>query len=84
MMRKRWEYGLVLVGLALLHDDVQRQKSNSEEPSNHDEEDERLGIEKRAEELTKAIAPILLPMINSLGSLDLEPAMANSTAGEAT
>jgi hypothetical protein len=84
MMRKRWEYGLVLVGLALLHDDVQKQKSKSEEPGDDQGDDTGLSIGKRVEEFTKAIGPILLPMITSLGSLDLEPVVASSMAGEAT
>jgi hypothetical protein len=84
MMQKRWEYGLVLVGLALLHDDIQKRKSKLEDTGDDDENDAGLSIEKRVEEFTTAIGPVLLPMINSLGSLDLEPAMASSTAGEPT
>ena len=82
LLRARWKYGLVLVGLALLHDDAQRQESAKS--SENSEEETGPNIEKRVEEFTKAVAPVLLPMINSLGSLDAEPAMASSSAGEAT
>lgn len=82
LLRARWKYGLVLVGLALLHDDAQKQKSADASESSEDETGPN--IERRVEEFTKAVAPVLLPMINSLGSLDVEPAMASSTAGEAT
>jgi hypothetical protein len=71
-----------LVGLALLHDDAQRQKPTEARENGDDETGP--SIETRVEEFTKAVAPVLLPMINSLGSLDVEPAMASSGAGEAT
>ena len=60
------------------------QKQKSGEASENGEDETGPNIEKRVEEFTKAVAPVLLPMINSLGSLDVEPAMASSTAGEAT
>jgi hypothetical protein len=71
-----------LVGLALLHDDTQREKPAEAAENSADET--APSIETRVEEFTKALAPVLLPMINSLGSLDVEPAMASSAAGEAT
>lgn len=82
LIRARWKYGLVLVGLALLHDDAQKQKSV--EASESSEDEAGPNIERRVEDFTKAVAPVLLPMINSLGSLDVEPSMASATAGEAT
>jgi hypothetical protein len=82
LLRARWKYALVLVGLALLHDDAQRQQSAK--TSENGEEDSGPNIEARVEEFTKAVAPVLLPMINSLGNLDVEPTMASSSAGEAT
>jgi hypothetical protein len=82
LLRARWKYGLVLVGLALLHDDTQREKPAEAAENSADET--APSIETRVEEFTKALAPVLLPMINSLGSLDVEPAMASSAAGEAT
>jgi hypothetical protein len=82
LLRARWKYALVLVGLALLHDDAQRQQSAK--ASENGEEDSGPNIEARVEEFTKAVAPVLLPMINSLGNLDVEPTMASTSAGEAT
>lgn len=79
MTKARWVYGLVLIGLALLHDDVQSKKSR---PAT--EEDESEGIETRIESLTQALAPVMLPMINSLGAMELEAALASTASGEAT
>jgi len=86
ILKARWKYGLVLVGLALLHDDAQSQKGGSPpEPGDENEEDSpSQTIEQRVESFTRAIAPVLLPMINSLGSPDIEPAVASAASGEAT
>jgi hypothetical protein len=85
MIRARWKYGLVLIGLALLHDESQAKKvkTESEQDGGQDEENGD-SVEKRVERLTRAIAPVLLPMINSLGALELEEAMAAVSSGEAT
>ncbi|HEY1580521.1 MAG TPA: hypothetical protein VGF82_25955 [Terracidiphilus sp.] len=85
MIRARWKYGLVLVGLALLHDENQAKRTKTEsEDGGQDEENGESVVEKRVERFTRAIAPILLPMINSLGALELEEAMAVTVSGEAT
>jgi hypothetical protein len=81
VLEARWKYGLVLVGLALLHDDAQGQKGE-EEGDNADSPQET--IEQRVENFTRALAPVLLPMIDSLGSLDIEAAVASIASGEAT
>jgi hypothetical protein len=82
LIRARWKYGLVLVGLAILHDNAQRQSST--ETREADEDETVQNIESKVEDFTKALAPVLLPMINSLGSLPSEPTVASATAGEAT
>ena len=43
-----------------------------------------VNIEKRVGEVTQALAPVLLPMIESLGDLDEEPVPAIAGSGEAT
>lgn len=75
--KTRFQVALVLIGLALLYDHIQRGKTTPE-----NENDNELGIEQRIEEVTAAIAPVLLPAIRSLGSLEVdEPAVGDS--GEA-
>jgi hypothetical protein len=64
-------YGMVLVGISLIHDDMERESKKEED----DYEDEHNGyrkpnVEDKVEEFTKAIAPILLPMIENLGSFE--------------
>jgi hypothetical protein len=84
MIRARWKYGLVLIGLALLHEDNQNKKGRSEGGETGPDEENVESIETQVEKFTRAIAPVLLPMINSLGALELEQAMAAVSSGEAT
>jgi hypothetical protein len=84
IIKARWKYGLVLVGLALLHDDAQSDKSQKQDDSDLAEEKNGESLPARLERFTKALAPILLPMINSMGSLDLEGVVAMTASGEDT
>jgi hypothetical protein len=89
LLRIRFIYGNVLLGLALLHqgelDRKSRRARRAEEGNDHDEEETEVNIEDRVEQFTRAIAPVLLPMIESLGGLDVEQlAAADAAAGEAT
>lgn len=77
----RWKYGLVLIGMALLHDDIQQKKNGNGD--NYAPEEEVETVEARVERFTQAIGPVLLPMINSLGSLEdvqIEIAAASTEA----
>jgi len=84
MIRARWKYGLVLIGLALLHDENQAKKARAETEDTSPEEENGDSVESRVERFTRAIAPVLLPMINSLGALELEEALGAVASGEAT
>lgn len=54
------------------------------QPAEPAEDTSAENIETRIEHLTKALASVLLPMINSLASLGLEGALAMSASGEDT
>jgi hypothetical protein len=91
LVQKRWQYALVLVGLALLHDDKQKSQSRvgkqkdgawQEADSDQDESGSEQ-IDQRIEALTIALAPVLLPMIESLGALDIDTASSFSSSAEA-
>jgi len=78
-------FGMVLVGIALIHDDLQSEKARKTEDYKGDmEEAGQPNIEDRVEDFTKAIAPILLPMIENLGSFEHEFEHVDSSAGEFT
>src|SRR5947208_117858 len=76
----RWRYAMGLVGLALLNDEAKSPKGRSEEVK---EEEAGQTIEAKVERFTRALAPVLLPMIDALGALELENVLAATASGEA-
>ena len=68
MMKARWKYGLVLIGMALLHDNIQGKQSGETEEGERLDQEESIG--NKVDQFTRAIGPVLLPMINSLGTLE--------------
>lgn len=67
LVEAKFVYGNVLVGLALIHDgkhtEGQRQEGNG---ANGDDE---VPITRRIEDVTRALGPFIVPMINYLGGL---------------
>ena len=66
VVKSRWQYGMVLIGMALLREQVsdsgvQRQEERNEETA-----------EEKVYNATAAIAPVLLPLIEHLGALSDE------------
>jgi hypothetical protein len=84
-VKKQFEIGVVLVGMALLHDDKQRRSqkpsSNEEKPEGEKKDDE--AVLKQAAQFTRAIAPIIVPMIQSLGDLVDEEIDVSDLVGQA-
>lgn len=69
LLKAQFEYALVLIGMALLQDEssvVGAGSSDTDEDS-----DSGVTIEALVARSTEALGPILLPMIESLGSLSL-------------
>jgi hypothetical protein len=83
VLEARFVYGMTLVGISLVHAEMENKKPSpeSQETANDHEE---TNIEDRVENFTKAIAPILNPMIDSLGDLEFERETMGSMAGEST
>src|SRR5262249_18445330 len=86
--RARFTYGLVLLGLALIQENetlkAKAKKADAEEEEQKEEDQGEANIERRVAEFTRAVAPVLLPMIESLGELDEDPIPAIVGSGEAT
>ncbi len=68
LMRAKFVYGNVLVGLALIHD----QKNHNGREQSTGENGERQTVAVSVDRTTRAIAPFLIPMIDNLGSLSDE------------
>ena len=61
LLEARYKYALVLIGLSILKD----HKENNEEK-------EEANVFKKIVEFTKAVSPVLLPMITTLGDLNID------------
>ncbi|MDP9378618.1 MAG: hypothetical protein M3Q29_00405 [Chloroflexota bacterium] len=87
ILKARFKFGMVLVGMGLLQEEVQSRRSTPMGGGTGDEGDDEprlsdINVEDRVEAFTRALAPVLLPMIASLGSIELDdPLVAGS--GEA-
>ncbi len=71
LLEAQFVYGVVLIGLAIVKDAVEREKRTARKPV--DERDEMNNVEPVEQVVartTRAIGPFVLPMIRSLGSLD--------------
>lgn len=88
LIRARFTYGMVLLGLALVQqeeaDKAKAQKADEESDEKPSEEEPSSNIERRVAAFTQAVAPVLLPMIDSLGDLDEDEVPALVGSGEAT
>jgi hypothetical protein len=84
IVRARFKYGMVLIGLALIREESESRETPNEEDTFNDDEGPNVNIEDKVEQVTKAIAPVLLPIIDSLGSLDVEDEQPYQASGEAT
>ena len=80
VVSKQFEIGAVLLGLGLIHEQRGRKKTANEE---EDEKDGEAGLRKRVQIVSRAAAPILLPMIQTLGELGEDDIDASDLAGEA-
>ncbi len=78
----RFELGMMLVTLALIHQDKMDQTPGGAQSESGEFVTESL--EGRVANVTKALAPFLLPMIGALGALDEEKVAAGSASGEST
>lgn len=81
LVEARFIYGMALLGLAILHD--AEEKTVKQDNSLDDNDRSEKNTEDVVESVTRAMAPILLPMIDGLGALDEKAIESYSAAGEA-
>jgi len=85
--RNQFIFGQVLLGLALLHDETVSQKTSKATVEQQEARDDGLDgepIEEKVECFSRAVAPFLVPMIESLGALSVETVSAGGSAGQDT
>ncbi|MBE0580152.1 hypothetical protein [Devosia sp.] len=85
VVKKQFEIGIVLLAMALLHDDKQQKThpQKSDGGSDGGDADDDGGVEKRAALLTRAVAPVIIPMIQGLGDLADDAIDVSDLAGQA-
>ena len=73
ILNARWQYGLILVGMAMLRDDGEaaNDRKTPDESCDREIQDESTIVD-RVFATTTAIAPIILPLIDTLGTLSEE------------
>ena len=81
LLRKKFEIATVLVGLALIHEQQTRKKSESNETEDGKDVDAELS--DRVRRLTRALAPVLLPMIDGLNGLEADALEQSDLVGQA-
>ena len=71
LLKAKFVYSLVLIGLALILDArTMRLDDREEDESNNKDEGGGGNLERGVEVTTRAVAPILLPMLELIGALD--------------
>ncbi len=70
IIKARWQFGLVLIGMALLKDNAA--SSTASTNGQFTDDDEEVSAEERVGSAAKSIAPVLLPLIEHLGALSEE------------
>jgi hypothetical protein len=75
LVKTRFCYALVLIGLALLQDSRTRRQPSGDGEDDARDQPRDVNVERRVLDVTSALAPILLPM------LDLLPEAVDSEAG---
>jgi hypothetical protein len=81
-IRDRYKFGMTLIALAVIRHDLENRKR--EQPADGDEE-AKPGVEvwDTVAEVTSAIAPFLLPLVDSLSQISGESEPLSEIAGEA-
>lgn len=83
ILKARWKYGLALLGMALIQADSRSEKALSGGDATDDSDiDEATTIEQKVFDITSAVAPVLLPIVETLGSLTEEQVSAGGRIGD--
>ena len=69
LLEKQFAYGLVLVGMAILQD---QQHQSRKHPNPDEGEDNGRPVEEAVATTTRALAPVLLPLIEAIGGLSAD------------
>jgi len=80
-VKKQYEIGVVLIGMALLHDDKHHGIEKAKESNGDKKEDDE--VFRRTAAFSRAVAPIIIPMIQALGDFAEEEVDLSDLVGNA-
>jgi len=81
VLSKQFEVGAVLVGLALIHN--QQENTGGNGAGSSESRNGESTLQSRVQLMTRAMAPILLPMIKTLGELGEDDLVESDLVGQA-
>jgi len=83
IIKARFKYGLVLVGMALIQSHAKAESLKvSSESGQQTDDGELVTIEEQVFRISEAVAPVLLPMVESLGALTEEKIAVGGQVGD--
>ena len=83
ILKARFMYGLVLVGMALIQEDSKSEKvKDANESEDQTDNNVALTLAEQVFRTSAAVAPVLLPLIESLGALTEEQIAVGSQVGD--
>lgn len=85
-IRNRYKFGMTMLALALIRQDLEANKTvktNKEEEADEQSPAPRANVSDTVAEVTSAIAPFLLPLVESLSQIAEDVEALSETAGEA-
>ncbi len=68
IIQAKYKFGLVLIGLSILHENNKASAEDTDEPEN---------IFSSVAKISKAISPVIIPLIDSLGALEAQDIIAS-------
>ena len=71
-IRNRYKFGMTFITLALIRQDMEARKKALPRPDDDDEAKQPQDLGERIDEVTSAIAPFLLPLVDSLSRITKE------------
>jgi len=82
ILKARWIYGLALIGMALIQADAEAEKQEESDKTKSQGEEDTMTLEEQVFQTSAALGPVLLPLVESLGSLTEEQVTAGSQVGD--
>lgn len=82
-IRDRYKFGMTLITLALIRHDIEMRKREGAVDEDDDEKPKRQDVTDTVAEVTSAIAPFLLPLVDSLSRITGKVEALSAIAGEA-